>query len=60
MKRILIAGILLCAFSMTFGCGEKKVLHCDRCGNEVTYPLDSNVTEDWIIVCNDCRKELYP
>lgn len=58
MKKLLIVGIALCALSMLFGCGEKKVLHCDRCGKEITVPADSNMTEDWIIVCEDCKKDI--
>ena len=35
-----------------------KILHCDRCGREVEFDADSNMTEDWIIVCKECRKDM--
>lgn len=61
MKRniawLLSAALLFC---MLFGCGEKRIVHCDRCGKEIEVDADSNVTEDWILVCQDCQKELYP
>ena len=60
MKKIWILLVLLCAFAALFGCGKKITLHCDRCGREVQFPADSGMTENWIVVCPECQKELYP
>ena len=58
MKRmIVIAAALLFACSL-FGCAEKKILHCDGCGREVPVSTDSDMTEDWIVLCKDCKKKL--
>ena len=38
--------------------GAVKILHCDRCGRELEYPADTNLTDDWIIVCSECRKNM--
>ena len=43
------------------GCGSAKasrVVHCDRCGKEITVDADSNLTDEWILYCTDCEKEL--
>ncbi len=58
MKRALALVLLLLALA---GCGKPgKLLHCDGCGREVTVAADSNMDEDWIILCEDCRKQLEP
>ena len=61
-KRICIllaALMLVCAvFS---GCGKHvatRIVHCDRCGKEIEIPADSNMTDEWILYCSDCEKEL--
>ena len=57
-KRLLLVLLLvLCALALA-GCGEKRVVHCDRCGKEITVDADSNVNEDWIIYCKECEKEI--
>lgn len=50
---------VLCLLSVG-ACRKKsvKILHCDRCGREVEFDADSNMTEDWIIVCKECRKDM--
>ena len=58
MKKLLLTGVLLCAGALLLGCGDKIVLHCDGCGNEVAVDADSGMTEDWIILCRDCQKKL--
>ena len=42
------------------GCGKTRIVHCDRCGKEITVPENSNVTEEWILFCEDCEKEVGP
>ena len=59
MKRILcLLLVVLTLAALLAGCGEKKTLHCDRCGKEVKVSMDSKMEEDWIIYCSDCEKEL--
>ena len=57
---VLTAGLLLCG--VFTGCGKAatatRIVHCDRCGKEVSVPEDSNMTDDWILYCSDCEKEL--
>ena len=60
MKRIvclLIAILLL--LTLLSACGEKKILHCDHCGDEVEVEADSNMEEDWIVYCGPCNEELF-
>ncbi len=59
MKRILIAAlVLLFALSLT-GC-RTRVVHCDRCGKEIKIPEKSDMTEDWIIICEECEAASGP
>lgn len=60
MKKLIIAIIAAVLMMSLFlaGCGEKKILHCDSCGKEVKVKASSNMTEDWIILCPECRKKL--
>ena len=60
MKKLIVSLLILLALLSLGACGRKKVkiLHCDRCGKEVEFPADDNATEDWIIVCAECRKGL--
>ena len=59
MKKLLclLMAVLMLA-ALLAGCGEKKTLHCDRCGKELKVNADSNMEEDWIIYCSDCEKAL--
>ena len=58
---ILLAAILLLSAVLT-GCGKAatatRIVHCDNCGKEIEVPEDSNMTDDWILYCSDCEKEL--
>lgn len=38
--------------------GEKKIVHCDKCGGEIEIDADSAMEEDWIIYCEDCNKSV--
>ena len=53
-RWIILAVLVL----LMLGCA-KKILHCDGCGKEVKVSADSNLTEDSIILCDDCQKKLY-
>ncbi len=59
MRRIVIVLLIALTLLPLGACRkEMKIVHCDRCGKEIKYPADSNVTEDWIIVCSECRKKM--
>jgi hypothetical protein len=51
---------VIAALTLLTGCGlmKTKTLHCDYCGREVKVSADSDMTDDWIIYCSDCEKEL--
>lgn len=59
MKRIIFACLVFALLLVAFGCGEKKILHCDNCHNEVKVDASSNMEEDWIIYCEPCNKALF-
>ena len=57
IKRI-IAILLIALIIFTLcSCGG-VTLHCDGCGKEVRCRDD--MTEEWIIFCSDCEKDLDP
>lgn len=56
-----IISLLLIIIALTViltGCGDKKTLHCDRCGREVEVSADSNMNESWTVYCRQCEKDL--
>lgn len=53
-KFILILMILSMIFAFT-GCGEKKTLTCDYCGADVQVAEDSDITDEWLVCCDDCN-----
>lgn len=58
MSGLKIIMIILCLITVC-GCGgEKKVVHCDRCGAEVQVKSESKVEESWTIYCDKCDEEL--
>lgn len=61
MKKLLICILALAMLSL-FGCRKDssaiKIIHCDGCGKEIEFPVDSNVTEDWIILCDECNEKV--
>ena len=60
MRRLFILFLLLLSLLGLAACGkgEVKIVHCDGCGREITVSADSNVDEDWILLCEDCQKQL--
>jgi hypothetical protein len=55
-KLLIIAAAALCALAFA-GCA-KKVVHCDGCGKEIKLPANSNMTEDWIVLCDECKSKV--
>ena len=52
-----IIALLLCLLMLLAlaGCGKPRIVHCDRCGAEIQLsPEDKHITEDWILLCEDC------
>lgn len=60
MKRSVVLALVLLMLTLTACGGEKRIVHCDRCQAEIEVDADSNITEDWILFCNDCAKEVEP
>ena len=59
-KRILALVIVLALMLTLAACGgEKRIVHCDHCGDEVKIDADSNMEEDWIIYCGPCNEALF-
>ena len=56
-KFVLLLMILAMIFAFT-GCGEKKTLTCDHCGADVQVAADSEMTDEWIIYCDECEASL--
>ncbi len=58
-KWILTTAALLCLLSLLPGCAKSRIVHCDRCGAEITLNADSNIDEDWIVFCKTCEEEAF-
>ena len=53
---------LLLALALIFtlvACGSTKTVTCDHCGKEITLNKNSNITDEWIVYCKTCEKELF-
>lgn len=57
MKKIVSIFLVVFMIIAFVGCGATKILHCDKCGAELEVEADSNMTEDWIILCEKCESE---
>lgn len=60
-KTIVLALMMLLALSSLSACkGETKTLTCDGCGKLVEVEADSNMTDEWILFCEECGEpEIY-
>ena len=61
--RALVLALALLLAVLISACGKSaaatRIVHCDRCGKELTVDADSNMTDgSWIIYCPDCEKAL--
>ena len=56
MFRNIVVCILILSMSFVFASCKKetKKLTCDGCGNVVEVEADSNMTDEWILFCEDC------
>ncbi len=58
MKRIpTLVLVLTLICTLFWGCAQKNILHCDRCGKEVK--AEAQMDEDWTISCAQCEKEVF-
>lgn len=53
MKKLIAALLLVLMLGMV-ACGAARIVHCDKCGKEIKVDSDSNITEDWVVFCDDC------
>ena len=60
MKRFMLMLMVALAVLALAGCGEEKtkILHCDNCNTEIEVPESSAMTEEWMLYCVKCNKEL--
>ena len=56
ISLLLAAAMLLAVLA---GCGATKIVHCDRCGDEIELPAGDKIEEDWIVFCKTCEEELF-
>ena len=54
--KILIA---LLAVLLLTGCSEPKTVKCDACGKPQQVEKGSNITDDWIVYCDECYTEIF-
>lgn len=55
MKRIVLLVLALAMALSLAGCGkEMRSVTCDKCGREISVEADSNITDEWIVFCEDC------
>lgn len=59
IKKIVCLSLVFVMLFAFAGCGEKVTLKCDKCGKDVSADADSNMTDEWIIYCEECEKELF-
>lgn len=60
MKKMWIALLAVAALLSMAACGEQRTVSCDRCGTDIRVEKDSNITDDWIVFCEDCEAEIGP
>ena len=60
MKMRKILALLLAVLMRLAGCGKKtRTVTCDGCGADITVEEDSNITDEWIVYCDECYTELF-
>ena len=58
MKKFVLLLMILAMIFAFAGCGEKKTLRCDNCGADVQVAANSEMTDEWIIYCEECEASL--
>lgn len=57
-KLFAVIFVMLIITASLCGCGEKKELTCDSCGTKITVSAKSDMTDEWMIYCSECEKEI--
>ena len=58
MKRTLLLIVSFILLLSLASCGKGRIVHCDGCGKEIEVPAGSNMTEDWIVLCEECKAKV--
>lgn len=59
MKKKLLTVILSSFMAITLiACAGSKIVHCDNCGKDIKVAADSNVDDNWTLLCAECESEL--
>lgn len=53
MKKIIILSLIAALVFCMTSC-KKKELVCDGCGKTVQVEANSNMTDEWILFCEEC------
>ena len=57
VSALLLCVLLLCV--LLTACAATRIVHCDRCGKELTVKENSNMQDDtWTIYCPECEHAL--
>lgn len=60
MRKVLCLLLIVAMVLMMAACGgETRTVTCDGCGTEVRVDADSKITDEWILFCKTCEKELF-
>lgn len=58
MKKFFIVLLVLAMLMMLAGCGKTRTVTCDVCGADIEIAEDSNITDDWIVFCEECEAKI--
>ena len=59
IKKLLCLLLVFVLSATLVACGSPKTVTCDHCGKEIVLDKNSNITDDWIVYCKTCEKELF-
>lgn len=60
MKMKQILALLLAVLMLLAGCAKKtRTVTCDGCGADITVEEDSNITDEWILFCEECDQNIF-
>lgn len=59
IRKIIVFCLVMLFVANIASCGEKKVLHCDKCNAEIEVSANSNMNEEWGMLCGDCNEEVF-
>lgn len=59
MKKVIFLILAFCLTLTMASCGKTRTVTCDHCGEAITIPDTSNITEEWIVYCKTCELALF-